>query len=152
MNLEKLDKLSVIQQILPHRPPFLFVDNIIEFKTGTSIVTEKVVSSQEVFFQGHFPGNPVMPGVLISEALAQTSGLLIGLTLREEKSIEQDSLAGFVLTTIDMKFLLPVTPGSTLRMSSILKKKFGNLYRFTVVGTVSDRTIAKGSLSLGKAT
>jgi len=136
MNLESLDKLSVIQQILPHRPPFLFVDNIIEFKTGTSIVTEKVVSSQEVFFQGQFPGNPVMPGV----------------TLREEKSIEQDSLAGFVLTTIDMKFLLPVTPGSTLRMSSILKKKFGNLYRFTVVGTVSDRTIAKGSLSLGKAT
>ncbi len=93
-----------------------------------------------------------MPGVLISEALAQTSGLLIGLTLREEKSIEQDSLAGFVLTTIDMKFLLPVTPGSTLRMSSILKKKFGNLYRFTVAGTVSDRTIAKGSLSLGRAT
>jgi 3-hydroxymyristoyl/3-hydroxydecanoyl-(acyl carrier protein) dehydratase len=152
MNLESLDKLSVIKQILPHRPPFLFVDNIIEFKTGTSIVTEKVVSSHEVFFQGHFPGNPVMPGVLISEALAQTSGLLIGLTLREKESIEQNSLAGFVLTTIDMKFLLPVTPGSTLRMSSFLKKKFGNLYRFTVAGTVSDRMIAKGSLSLGRAT
>ena len=152
MNQEKLDKLSVIQQILPHRPPFLFVDNIIEFKAGTSIVTERAVSSQEVFFQGHFPDNPVMPGVLISEALAQTSGLLIGLTLKEKEPAEEDSLAGFVLTTIDMKFLLPVTPGSTLRMSSILKKKFGNLYRFTVVGTVSDRTIAKGSLSLGKAT
>jgi 3-hydroxymyristoyl/3-hydroxydecanoyl-(acyl carrier protein) dehydratase len=152
MNQKELDKLSVIQQILPHRPPFLFVDNIIEFKAGTSIVTERVVSSQEVFFQGHFPGNPVMPGVLISEALAQTSGLLIGLTLKEKESAEEDSLAGFVLTTLDMKFLLPVTPGSTLRMSSILTKKFGNLYRFTVVGTVSDRTIAKGSLSLGRAT
>jgi 3-hydroxymyristoyl/3-hydroxydecanoyl-(acyl carrier protein) dehydratase len=152
MNQKDLDKLSIIQQILPHRPPFLFVDNIIEFKAGTSIVTERVVSPQEIFFQGHFPGNPVMPGVLISEALAQTSGLLIGLTLKEKESTAQDSLAGFVLTTIDMKFLLPVTPGSTLRMSSILKKKFGNLYRFTVAGTVSDRTIAKGSLSLGRAT
>jgi 3-hydroxymyristoyl/3-hydroxydecanoyl-(acyl carrier protein) dehydratase len=152
MNQKDLDKLSIIQQILPHRPPFLFVDNIIEFKAGTSIVTERVVSSQEVFFQGHFPGNPVMPGVLISEALAQTSGLLIGLTLKEKESAAQDSLAGFVLTTIDMKFLLPVTPGSTLRMSSILTKKFGNLYRFNVAGTVSDRTIAKGSLSLGRAT
>jgi len=152
MNQEKLDKLSVIQQILPHRPPFLFVDNIIEFKAGTSIVTERAVSSQEVFFQGHFPGNPVMPGVLISEALAQTSGLLIGLTLKEKEPAEEDSLAGFVLTTIDMKFLLPVTPGSTLRMSSILKKKFGNLYHFAVAGTVSDRTIARGSLSLGRAT
>ena len=152
MNLESLDKLSVIQQILPHRPPFLFVDNIIEFKTGTSIVTEKVVSSQEVFFQGHFPGNPVMPGVLISEALAQTCGLFMGLTLREKEPSGQIALTGFVLAAIDMKFLLPVAPGSILRMKSTLKKTFGNLYRFSVAGTVSERLVAKGILSLGRAT
>jgi len=144
--------LSLIQQILPHRPPFLFVDKILEFNAGTSIVTERYVSSRETFFRGHFPGNPMMPGVLITEALAQTSGLLMGLTLREKKTSGQNSPAGFVLTTIDMKFLLPVAPGSTLRMTSTLKKKFGNLYRFSVAGAVSEKIVAKGILSLGGAT
>ena len=93
-----------------------------------------------------------MPGVLITEALAQTSGLLMGLTLKEKEFSGQNSPAGFVLTTIDMKFLLPVAVGSTLRMTSTLKKKFGNLYRFSVTGTVSDKIVAKGILSLGRAT
>lgn len=144
--------MTLIQQILPHRPPFLFVDKILEFNAGTSIVTQRYISSREFFFKGHFPGNPMMPGVLIAEALAQTSGLLMGLTLKEKESSGQDSLAGFVLTTIDMKFLLPVAAGSTLRMTSTLQKKFGTLYRFSVAGTVSEKTVAKGILSLGRAT
>jgi len=152
MKQKKLDNLSLIRQILPHRPPFLFVDKILEFNAGISIVTQKYVSPREVFFRGHFPGNPVMPGVLITEALAQTSGLLMGLTLRERESCAQNSLAGFVLTTIDMKFLLPLAPGSTLKMTSTLKKKFGNLYRFSVAGAVSEKSVAKGILSLGRAT
>jgi 3-hydroxymyristoyl/3-hydroxydecanoyl-(acyl carrier protein) dehydratase len=146
------ENLSLIQQILPHRPPFLFVDNILECNTGTAIVTERRVSSQEPFFKGHFPGNPVMPGVLITEALAQTCGLLMGLTLREKEPSVEKSLAGFVLTSIDIKFLLPVRPGSTLRMTATLKKQFGNLYRFSVAGFVSDRVVAKGILSLGRPT
>jgi len=144
--------LSVIEQILPHRPPFLFVDNILEFNTGTSIHTERYVSAREPFLKGHFPGRPVMPGVLIIEALAQTSGLLIGLTLRESDAPAQDSPAGFVLTTTDMKFLYPVEPGSTLRMTSTLKKKFGNLYRFSVAASVGETIIARGILSLGSTT
>ena len=128
------------------------MDKIREFNAGISIVTERYVSSREAFFRGHFPGNPMLPGVLITEALAQTSGLLMGLTLREKKTSGQNSPAGFILTTIDMKFLLPVAPGSTLRMTSTLKKKFGNLYRFSVAGTVSEKIVAKGILSLGRAT
>ena len=152
MNQEGRDSLSVIQQILPHRPPFLFVDKILEFNAGASIVTERYVSAHEVFFKGHFPGRSVMPGVLITEALAQTSGLLVGLTLREKEPPEQNPLTGFVLTTIDMKFLNPVEPGVILRMTSILKKKFGNLYRFSVAGSVAEMIVAKGNLSLGRAT
>jgi len=152
MNLKNTNNLSLIQEILPHRPPFLFVDNILELNTGTAIVTERHVSSQEPFFKGHFPGNPVMPGVLITEALAQTCGLLMGLTLREKKPSVENSPAGFVLTTIDIKFLLPVKPQSTLRMASTLKKQFGNLYRFSVAGFVSERVVAKGILSLGRPT
>jgi 3-hydroxyacyl-[acyl-carrier-protein] dehydratase len=152
MDWKPRNNLSVIQQILPHRPPFLFVDKILEFNSGASIVTQRYISSREFFFKGHFPDQPMMPGVLITEALAQTSGLLMGLTLKEKESFGQNSLAGFVLTTIDMKFLLPVAAGSTLRMASILKKKFGNLYRFSVTGTVSDKIVAKGILSLARAT
>ncbi len=152
MNQEGLDNLSLIQQILPHRPPFLFVDKILEFNAGNSIVTQRYVSSREFFFKGHFPGNPMMPGVLITEALAQTSGLLMGLTLKEKEPSGHNSPAGFVLTTIDMKFLLPVAAGSTLKMTSTLKKKFGNFYRFSVTGTVSEKIVAKGTLSLGRAT
>ena len=152
MNREELHNLSLIQQILPHRPPFLFVDKILEFNAGNSIVTQRYVSSREFFFKGHFPGNPMMPGVLITEALAQTSGLLMGLTLKEKESSGQNSPAGFVLTTVDMKFLLPVAAGSILEMTSTLKKTFGNLYRFSVTGTVSEKIVAKGILSLGRAT
>lgn len=143
---------SLIQEILPHRPPFLFVDKILEFNTGVSIIAQKHVSPREVFFKGHFPGNPLMPGVLITEALAQTSGLLMGLTLKEKESSGQDSPVGFVLTTIDMKFIIPVAAGSTLKMASTLKKTFGNLYRFSVTGTVGHKIVAKGTLSLGSAT
>jgi len=151
MKQNELDSLSLIQQVLPHRTPFLFVDKILEFNAGISIVTERYVSPRENFFRGHFPDNPVMPGVLITEALAQTSGLLIGLTLRERESGGQ-SPARFFLTTTDMKFLLPLVPGVTLKMTSTLQKKFGSLYRFSVEGTVSDQIVAKGVLSLGGAT
>jgi 3-hydroxyacyl-[acyl-carrier-protein] dehydratase len=152
MNQEGRDNLSVIHQILPHRPPFLFVDKILEFKAGASIVTQRYVSSREFFFEGHFPRNPTMPGVLITEALAQTSGLLMGLTLKEKEPFGHRSPAGFVLTTVDMKFLFPVAAGSTLKMTSTLKKKFGNFYRFSVMGAVSEKIVAKGILSLGRAT
>ena len=141
--------MTRIERILPHRPPFLFVDTIREFVAGASIVAAKYVSAEADFFKGHFPGKPVMPGVLVAEALAQTSGLLIGLTLQEQEPHGRHPLTGFVLTSIDIKFLEPVTPGVTLLMTSVLQKKFGNLYRFGVVGAVAEKVVAKGILSLG---
>ena len=73
-----------IQEILPHRNPFLFVDRVTDFEGGKHIIARKDLCLDDPFFAGHFPGNPIMPGVLVSEALAQTSGLLLGLTWREE--------------------------------------------------------------------
>lgn len=140
-----------IQQILPHRSPFLFVDDILEFNAGHSIITRRFISPQEVYFKGHFPGRPLMPGVLITEALAQTSGLLLGLTLWQEASVEAP-LPEFVLTTIDLKFSLPVDPGQTLHMASELTKEFGGIYRFRVSASVDEQIVAKGILSLGGAT
>jgi len=140
---------AAVEQILPHRPPFLFVDHILEFKSGVSIVTEKYISAREDFFKGHFPDEPVMPGVLITEALAQTSGLLIGLTLREKDPTDVSLMPRFALTTTDMKFLQPVVPESRLQMHAELRKKFGNLYRFRVEGVVANAVVAKGIISLG---
>ena len=77
-------KFQPIKEILPHRSPFLFVDRVIKLKVPEEIVAEKDLSPDDHFFAGHFPGRAIMPGVLVSEALAQTSGLLLGLTLKEE--------------------------------------------------------------------
>ncbi len=139
-----------IKDILPHRPPFLFVDKITEFRDGQSIITEKYISAQEDFFKGHFPGRPIMPGGLISEALAQTCGLLVGLSINTKNPNGDDMLPAFALIRIDIKFLQTIFPESRLTMQAMLQKKFGGLYRFSVNATVNKTIVAKGVLSLGK--
>lgn len=142
--------MADIKKILPHRPPFLFVDNIVTFTDNQSIVTEKYISPREYFFKGHFPGRPTMPGVLISEALAQTCGLLVGLTLRTKNPNDSGMLPAMALTSIDIKFRQAVLPESRLTMQASLQKRFGSLYRFSVKATVNKVVVAEGILSLGK--
>lgn len=103
-----------IQNVLPHRYPFLFVDKIIEIQMGKKAVGLKNVTINEPFFQGHFPGTPIMPGVLIVEAMAQVGGIAI-LSMEEYKG----KLA--VLTGIEkMRFRKQVVPGDTLIMEAEL--------------------------------
>jgi beta-hydroxyacyl-ACP dehydratase FabZ len=108
-----------IQQFLPHRYPFLLVDRIIEFEPRKRIVGIKNVTLNEFFFQGHFPGAPVMPGVLVIEAMAQTAGVL----MYHEVADARNKLVFF--TGIDKaKFRRPVVPGDTLRLElTVLKLK-----------------------------
>ena len=142
--------ISVIKEILPHRSPFLFVDRIVKLEVGEKIIAEKGLSVDEVFFTGHFPGNPIMPGVLISEALAQTSGLLLGLTWKDRgKSLDQEKV-NLILATINMKFSSLAKPGDTLRLESSLKKKYGKLFLFEAAAYVSSKQIARGSLALAE--
>jgi len=147
---QRIVSLTEIKAILPHRPPFLFVDKICAYIDGQSIMTEKYISAQEYFLNGHFPGRPIMPGVLISEALAQTCGLLVGLTIKTKSPTARKLLPTFALTSIDMKFLQAVLPESKLVMQAVLQKQFGGLFRFSVKATVNDTIIAKGILSLGE--
>src|SRR5579871_2213776 len=100
-----------IQKILPHRYPFLMVDAILEMERFKRIVGVKNVSINESFFQGHFPGKPILPGVLIIEAMAQTGGLL----LLQEVPDRENKLLYFVAVD-DARFRRPVVPGDQLRV------------------------------------
>lgn len=151
MPAKPLHDISVIKDILPHRSPFLFVDRVIEFIAGERIVAEKYLSDDEKFFAGHFPDRPVMPGVLVSEALAQTSGLLLGLTWKDRGEWLNREGASFIsLASMSIKFSFPAKPGDTLRLESGLKKKFGRLFFFEVAGHVVSRQIAWGTLTLAE--
>ena len=103
--------INGIQKILPHRPPFLLVDAILEMERLKSIVGIKNVTINEDFFRGHFPGKPIMPGVLIVEAMAQTGGLL----LLQEVADRENKLLYFVAID-DARFRRPVVPGDQLRI------------------------------------
>lgn len=109
--METILDVRQIQSIIPHRYPFLLVDRIVEFESGKRIVGIKSVTVNEPFFQGHFPGMPIMPGVLIIEALAQTAAVLALRDLPDRE--KQLSL----FSTIDnAKFRRPVVPGDTLHL------------------------------------
>lgn len=137
-----------IMAILPHRPPFLFVDRIIEVIEGKQIVAEKDLSFEDPVFDGHFPGNPIMPGVLVSEALAQTSGLLLGLMWKEKNPSLLGNKHQLFLAHVNVKFFTPAKPGETLRLEASLIKAYGKFYLFDVVALTDINRIAKGALTL----
>jgi 3-hydroxyacyl-[acyl-carrier-protein] dehydratase len=112
-----LDYAGVLK-ILPHRYPFLFVDGITAFEKGKSIAGLKHVTFNEPFFAGHFPGEPVMPGVLQIEALAQISCMLVFLSFPEETAGKRPAFAGIE----EARFRRPVRPGHTLALSGELDK------------------------------
>ncbi len=102
-----------IKRILPHRYPFLLVDRIIELELEKRIVGLKCVTVNEPFFQGHFPGEPIMPGVLIIEGMAQTGGVLARISVMETMQIEPGE-ATFFMAIDKVKFRRPVVPGDQL--------------------------------------
>lgn len=138
-----------IAALLPHRYPFLLVDRVIELVPGTSIVALKNVTFNEPFFQGHFPGHPVMPGVLIVEALAQASGLLIGLS--GTQTAKDDRI--FYLAKVDnARFLKPVVPGDQLRLEVQLKRMIRSMGIFTARAVVDGKEAATCELMCAEST
>jgi beta-hydroxyacyl-ACP dehydratase FabZ len=128
---------------LPHRYPFLLVDRIIEIDGEHKIVGVKNVSINEYFFQGHFPNRPVMPGVLICEALAQ-----VGAIFAHNARGGRDGDKIFVLTGLDkVKFKRPVEPGDQLRLELTCLKRRGSFWRMLGVATVDGKLVAQAEIS-----
>ncbi len=130
-----------IQEIIPHRPPFLLVDRILELESGQSAVGLKNVSIDEWFFTGHFPGNPVMPGVLIVEALAQVGSVAL-LALPENRG----KIPYFA--AIDaVRFRRPVRPGDALRLEVGLSKMRRGIGKGTARALVDGDVVTEGELT-----
>ena len=134
--------IKEIMGILPHRFPFLLIDRIVEMEPGKRVVGIKNITVSEPFFQGHFPDYPIMPGVLLIEAMAQTGGVL-ALSSEPEKVKDKN----FYFSTIDkVKFRKPVVPGDQVRFEVEVIKQRSTLWRFKGKAFVGESIVAEGEL------
>jgi 3-hydroxyacyl-[acyl-carrier-protein] dehydratase len=135
--------INQILQHLPHRYPFLLIDRVTEFHAGESLTGIKNVTYNEPFFQGHFPQRPVMPGVLILEAMAQATGLLAFRTI--ERGADRDSLY-FLVGMDKARFKQPVEPGDQLVLNArVLRSKRG-IWVFDCSARVDDKVVASAEI------
>lgn len=134
-----------IQALLPHRYPFLLVDRVLELEPNKRILASKCVSINEPFFQGHFPGHPVMPGVLVLEALAQAGGLLTQLSAEALAMAKQEKL--FYLVKIDnARFSSMVVPGDVLMLEVKLKRMIRNMAMYECHASVDGKQVASADI------
>ena len=148
MKTEPPFPLEDLLPILPHRPPFLFVDRVVKLTPHKLIVAERELRADEPQFAGHFPGRPLMPGVLITEALAQTCGLLLGLSELLNAAGPPANPPMFYLAANNMKYTHTATPGDVLTLRAESDKNFGGLHRFNVEASAGRNLVATGSLTL----
>jgi 3-hydroxyacyl-[acyl-carrier-protein] dehydratase len=135
--------IEEILRRIPHRPPFLLIDRAEDYKAHRSVVGIKCVTMNEPFFVGHFPGQPVMPGVLIIEAMAQTGGVLMS------KSLDIDTRGkGIMFISVDnCRFRHPVKPGDVLRMPVEVMRARGDVFKFRGRGLVGDKVAAEAEFA-----
>lgn len=133
--------IARIMHALPHRYPFLMLDRVVDVVKDRSAIGIKNVSVNENFFQGHFPGHPVMPGVLIIESMAQTAAVLVVETLGPEAA----GKVVYFMTIESAKFRRPVVPGDQLRIHVIKVRNRGNVWKFSAVARVDGTSVAEAT-------
>ena len=143
-----MDIHQILKQ-LPHRYPFLLVDRVLECVKGQSIKALKNVTANEPFFPGHFPHRPVMPGVMIIEALAQTAGLLAFVTA---DVVPDDSTRFFFVGIDKARFRKPVEPGDQLILTAKLERSMRGIWKFTTVAYVGDDEVTSAELMVAPET
>lgn len=137
--------VRAIQKRLPHRYPFLLLDRVQSWEPHRSLVALKNVSINEPFFQGHFPGRPVMPGVLVIEALAQAAGLLAFLS----EDVYPDDNSRFYFVGIDKaRFRRPVEAGDQLLLTVTLERTIKAIWKFSAVARVGEAEAVSGELMI----
>jgi 3-hydroxyacyl-[acyl-carrier-protein] dehydratase len=134
-----------IEAILPHREPFLFLDEVVELHSGTRVVARKHVRDDEWFLRGHFPGHPIVPGVIMVEALAQCGGVVV---LSEEENRGKLVLFGGI---DGVRFKRVVRPGETLELVCELERTRGPVGRGAVRATVAGELAVRGTLTFAVA-
>jgi len=140
--MEMVFDIKSILNNLPHRYPFLLVDRILEFEKAKRIVALKNVTINEPFFQGHFPDTPIMPGVLIVEAMGQAGGVLVTLSLPPEKQGPLIYFMGFD----KVRFRKPVVPGDQLILSLEILKLRSKVVKMTGIAMVDQKIVAEAQL------
>lgn len=134
---------TMIERLLPHRYPMLLVDRVLDWEAGRFIRAIKNVTANEPFFQGHFPGNPVMPGVLVIESMAQAAGLLTMLS----DAARQDGSQLVLFAGIDKaRFKRQVIPGDTLLLEAELERSVRNVGRFGTRASVNGQLVCEATL------
>lgn len=131
--------LDRIKRMIPHRDPFLLIDSVRDIQNGEFAIGEKAVTGEEYFFEGHFPGRPIMPGVLIVEAMAQTAAVLVVQTL---DMVDQGKLVYF-MTVDKTRFRAPVLPGAALELHVSVQRSKGRVWKFSGIAKVDDKAVAE---------
>lgn len=135
--------ITRIMQLIPHRYPFLLIDRIVDVVPSASATGIKNVSINEPHFQGHFPQRPVMPGVLIIEAMAQTAGALVVHTL----GAEAEGKLVYFMTIENARFRRPVVPGDQLLIHVVKERSRGNVWKFNAEAKVAGALVAEATYS-----
>ena len=140
-----VDRIEIrrIMDMIPHRYPFLLVDRVIDLVKGQSATGIKNVTINEPFFQGHFPGHPVMPGVLIVEAMAQTAGVVVTHSLE----VDDQAKGVYFMSIESARFRKPVTPGDTLYIHVSKRAQRGTSWKFSGQAKVDGIVVADASYS-----
>lgn len=133
--------IARIMHAIPHRYPFLMVDRVVDVRPDRSAVGIKNVSANEGFFEGHFPGHKVMPGVLIIESMAQTAAVLVVETLGPDAA----GKLVYFMSIEGAKFRRPVVPGDQLRIHVAKDRRRGNVWKFTAVARVDGVLVAEAT-------
>lgn len=141
--VKSIDIQGILKRI-PHRYPMLMIDKVIDMVMGESATGVKNVTVNEPFFQGHFPGHPIMPGVLIVEAMAQTSAVLVVDTLND---IEEGRHMVYFMTIDEVRFRRPVFPGDVLHIKVKKDRQRGNVWRFRGEAYVGEEKAAEAVYS-----
>lgn len=133
--------IEEIQKLIPHRPPILMLDRVLDFEPGKNLTAIKNISINEKFFNGHFPGNPIMPGTMIIEAMAQSACILY------RKTYPDLNIETYYLGSVKVRFLNPALPGDILKLNvdSIKMTKVGGVFKITA--EMDEKEVARGELS-----